>query len=287
MVEDLRRKVADLEGEARALRAELEGLEGEARKLAEERDCINSMVRGLRLEAAKFRDERNALNEEVRSLKAIICELRCEYNEKIYALKELRRKIREDSRSKPPRDEEGLKKEIAEIDWRIQTTPLSIDEERRLIERVKSLETQLSFYRRLNGMIAEEEALKRRLKEIRNEIASYKGRIADIAVRSRSFHEKMIEYFKRADELRAEADKMHEKYKAAKERANILRLRYEDLLNQISAMKRLIREEEERKRAEAISALREKIGKEASEKLKRGERVSFEEFKILAEQGKI
>ncbi|MEM2610004.1 MAG: hypothetical protein QXS09_00200 [Candidatus Bathyarchaeia archaeon] len=287
MAEDLRRKVADLEREASALRAELEGLEGDARKLAEERDRINSRVRELRHEAAKFKGERDALNEEVKSLKAIIYELKREYNERIHAFRELGQRIREHLRSKPPRDEESLMREIAEIDWKIQTTPLSIEEERKLIERVKSLESQLSFYRRLNSMIAEREGLKRRLDEIKGEIASFRERVSEVAAKSQSFHEKMIECLKRADELRAEADKIHEKYRAVKERANTIRLRYRELLNQISDIKRLIREEEDRKRAEAISVLKEKISREALEKLKRGEKISFDEFKILAEQGKI
>ncbi|MEM2091721.1 MAG: hypothetical protein QXR59_00340, partial [Candidatus Bathyarchaeia archaeon] len=136
-------------------------------------------------------------------------------------------------------------------------------------------------------MIAEREGLKRRLDKIKGEIASFRERVSEAAAKSQSFHEKMIECLKRADELRAEADKIHEKYRAVKERANTIRLRYRELLNQISDIKRLIREEEDRKRAEAISALKEKISREALEKLKRGEKISFDEFKILAEQGKI
>lgn len=287
MTEDLRRRVADLEREASALRAELEVLEREARKLAEGRDHINSRVRELKLEAIKFKSERDALNEELKSLNAIIYGLKREYNERIHAFRELGQKIREHLGNKPPRDEESLMREIAEIDWKIQTTPLSLEEERKLIERVKSLESQLSFYRKLNSMIAERESLRRRLDEIRGEIASLKERVVEAAAKGRSFHERMIECFKRADELRAEADKIHEEYRAVKEKANALRLRYRGLLNQISAIKSLIHEEEERKRAKAISALKERVEKEALEKLKRGEKISFEEFKILAEQGKI
>ncbi|MEM3134385.1 MAG: hypothetical protein QW502_01500, partial [Candidatus Bathyarchaeia archaeon] len=205
----------------------------------------------------------------------------------VNALRELRQRVKEHLRAKPSRDEESLKKEIAELDWRIQTTPLSLDEEKRIIERIRTLESQLSFYLKLNSMRDEISAIEKRLETLREEISSCKNRIAETIAKSQDFHDKMVERLKEVDRLRAEADELHKKYLEKRGKVDELRLKYRESLNQISAIRKIIREEEERKKAEFISALKEKIGKEALEKLKRGEKISFEEFKILAEQGKI
>lgn len=287
MIEDLRRRLAPLESEVDVLRSEIEKVSEEARLIAEERNRINIRVRELRVEAVNFRDKRNALNEEVKGLKAMLSELKRECSEKVNALRELRQRIKEHLRAKPSRDEEGLKKEIAELDWRIQTTPLSLDEEKRIIERIRTLESQLSFYLKLNSMRDEISAIEKRLETLREEISSCKNRIAETISKSQDFHDKMVERLKEVDRLRAEADELHKKYLAKREKVDELCLKYRELLNHISAIRKAIREEEERKKAEFISALKEKIGKEALEKLKRGEKISFEEFKILAEQGKI
>ena len=287
MVEDLRRKLVDLEREALCLRAEIERVESEVRRFAEERNGLNSRMRNLKREAANFRKERNALNEEVRNLKVILMELKREYWERLDSIRDLRNRIRKHLKMKPSRREDSLKKEIEEIDWRIQTTPLPLEEEKRLVERVKSLEKQLNFYHKLNAMKNELSILEGRLKKIKDEIALYREQITETVEKSQFFHEKMIECLKKMEEFKPKVDEINKKYGESRKKLSALRLKYKKLLGQISAIKKIIREEEARKKAEALSALKEKIGREALKKLKKGEKISFEEFKILAEQGKI
>lgn len=287
MAEDLRRRLASLEREALDLRAELEEVSGELRRIAEERASLKGRVKDLRREAAEFRGERNALNEKVKNLKLILAELKREYDEKAASLRDLRRRVREHLRMKPARSEESLREEIEKIDWEIQTGSLPLEEERKLVERVKSLEKQLSFYRRLHAMRDEISTLESRLKEIKDEISSCRERIAEAAAKSQIFHEKMVEALRRVGELKPKLEEVERRFRESRRRLLDLRLKYRGLKSQISTLRRAIREEEERRRAEALSALKEKIGREALEKLRRGEKISLEEFKILAEQGKI
>ena len=285
--EDLKHKLTLLEKDLSDLKSELKRLKEEARKISEERRDVKSKMRELRLEALKFRDARNGLNEEVKNLKVVSEELRREYSEKLDLLKELRRKIRKSLKMRPSRSQESLEREIAEIDWRIQTEPLPLDEEEKLVKQVKSLEEQLAFYRRLNEMENEAAMLEKSLKEIKCKVNVYRNKIAETAAKSQKFHEKMIECFKKVEAFKSEVDKVNKIYAENRAKTEALRFRYKELLNQISSLKRIIQENEELRRKEAISTLKEKIGREALEKLKRGEKISFEEFKILAEQGKI
>lgn len=286
VAEEQRRRLIELDEEISELKVEIDRLSDEAREFVERRNTIHERMRELRLEAAKLRGERDTLNDEVRNLKIILGELKKSYHEKLNALNELKQRIRNHFKTKPAEKEEYLKREISEIEWKIQTSSLSLEEENRLIKRIRFLETQLAFYRNLEKMRGEVVLLKEQMKKLRDEIAFCRNKIAENIAKSQKLHERMMEHFSEIDKLRHEADRMHKMYLEIREKISSLRLKYADLLGQISALKKIIRKEE-RKKTEAAAALRGKIEREALEKLKRGEKISFEEFKILAERGKI
>lgn len=281
MSEDLRGKIAGLEQEISGLLVELERLDADARRLAEERRVLVGKIRELRVKASEYKGRRDSLNGEVKSSKAVIAELKREYGEKVEALKRLKRDIREYLRSRPAKSEEALAKEIASLDWKIQTTPMSIVEEQKIIEQIKALERQMDFYRKLKTMEEEARNLENRLKELESEVTFHRNRIAENVVESQKFHEMMIKTLNEINELKSRLNDVNSKYMENRSKAADLRLKHKDLLNQIYAIRKLIREEEERRRRESIAAIKEKVKKEALEKIKRGEKVSFEEFKIL------
>ncbi len=287
LAEEKRRELNRLWKEVLELKAEMERVLNENRVLVERRNSLRERVGELRFEVKKIRDERNTVNEEIRKLRNILADLRKEYQEKLNALRELKREVRERLRAKPNMDKESIEKEISDIDWRIQTSIMSLEEENKLVKRVQSLENQLMFYRKLEAMENEIASLGNEIKRIKDEIASCKNEIAEKIEKNRELRKRMTEYFGEIDKLRAEANKLHETYLENKEKLSSLRLKYVELLAKVTAIKKMIREEEEERKAEALAALKEKIEKEALEKLKRGEKLSFEEFKILIEQGKI
>jgi len=282
--EDLRRKLAGLEQETLGLLAELERSNADARRLAEEKRDLIGKIRDLKSKALEYKSRRDSLNEEVKSFKAALAELKREYDAKLDSLKRLKRSIKEFLRFKPPKSEETLAKEIADLDWKIQTTSMPISEEQKIIDKIKSLERQMNFYRRLKSMEEEAKNLKNRLEEIKNEIALYREKIAESVAESQRFHEMMIKLFNEVNELKSRLNEVNSRFMENRSEAAKLRLKHKDLLNQIHVIRKLIREEEEKKRRESIAAIKERIKKEALDKIKRGEKVSFEEFKILVEE---
>ncbi|MEM1989047.1 MAG: hypothetical protein QW782_00215 [Candidatus Bathyarchaeia archaeon] len=284
MGENLRRRLADLEQEASSLIAEIERNDAEARKLAGERRVLLDKLRSLRAEALEYKSRRDGLNDEVRNLKIILAELKREYAEKLDSLRKLRRGIKEHLRFKPAKSEEALAREINNLDWKIQTTPMPVIEEQKIIEQIKMLERQMEFYRKLGSMKDEIKEIEARLNEIKDKITFYRKMIAEKVSESKIFHEKMIKAFGEVNELKSKLNEVTNKYLEIRNEAAKLRLKRKDLLDQIHAIRNLIREEEERKRREVISTLKEKIKRETLEKIRRGEKVSFEEFRILVEE---
>ena len=58
-----------------------------------------------------------------------------------------------------------------------------------------------------------------------------------------------------------------------------------ELMQQIKSLKQEIQQKEKEQQTKRQEQLREEAAKKALEKMKRGEKLTWEEFKILSEQG--
>ncbi|MDH5795660.1 MAG: hypothetical protein OEZ24_06075 [Candidatus Bathyarchaeota archaeon] len=280
-------RLEESERELAAIKAERDRINEEALRWVGKRDLLHEEMRRMRSEAKSFRDERDELNAAVHQLKNLREEAGKECIAKIDQLKALRQKAKDALSHRPNRSAQSLESEIEAIEWKIQTQSLSLDEERGLVEQAKALESQMKVYREVADMNDKIEELQNEATTLKDERASYGDKISEMARESQRFHEKMIERLESSRKLKAEADQMHEKYIERREQARALHLEYVKALEQIKALREKMREGEREERAKQEAHLRDKLEKEALDKLKRGEKLTFEEFKILAEQGKI
>lgn len=186
---------------------------------------------------------------------------------------------------KPSKSFSNLQKEVEAIEWKIQTTPLSLQEEKRLIDQVKRLEAQISIHKKI-------EQLNQRKLELTTELKALEARARRIhesmvkeVEKSRRIREEMIRKHEEAKKLKDKADNVHKLFLQVKEKIAPVK---EELKKTVEEMRKLKEEmavetEEERKKRE--ESLQENVAKSAIEKLKRGEKLSWQEFKILAEKG--
>jgi uncharacterized coiled-coil DUF342 family protein len=95
----------------------------------------------------------------------------------------------------------------------------------------------------------------------------------------------MLEKIDGSKALKAEADEMHRRFLQAKETMQPIWTEMKTTMNQIKLLKGKLREETEKERKESENVLRETLESRAKEKLKRGEKLTWEEFQLLAEKG--
>ena len=286
-ITDLRNKINELAQRLAEARHERERLNDKAIQWATKRDRLHEEIKKLRSEARGLKEKRDTLNNDVQSLKTLREDARKAYREKLEQLQGLRQKAQVVMAKKPPRSAAGLESEIAAIDWKIQTNPLPLDEEKRLVEQVKTLECQLAAYRSIEGLRINIAKLRDEAKALRDENKSHGERISETAEQSQKFHQQMTEELEKSWKLKAEADEMHEEYVKNKEQAHAAHLKYLEILSQIEPLEKASREREEKEKSEIQESLRNKLEKEALEKLRSGKKMSFEEFKVLAERDKI
>ena len=278
MSESLRNKIAELYQQLTPLREEHDKLNSEAKEWAGKRNSLHKQIKKLRAKAQELKQKRDELNTSVQELKILREEANKKRREKHAQIVRLRKEIGALTEKKPSRSMDDLQMEIEKLEWKIQTTPLTLKEEKVLIDQIRPLENQLLVYRKLQKLKNNLTELKTEEKEFESKAKTCHEEILELAEQSQELHKEMLEALNEADTLQSEADKAHQRFLELKQKARSLHQRIEPLREELH------RTEEENK-ARHEHELRKNLEERALEKLKRGEKLTWEEFKVLAEKG--
>jgi uncharacterized coiled-coil DUF342 family protein len=267
------------------LREQKSSVEAEAQEWAQKRDRLNERFKATREEIATVKIERDRANEKVKELKLNRDKARTRMHQKIQELKSLRTAVGETSRKKPASTRQSLEQRFDSLEWKIQTTPLTLDEEKRVVEQVKQAETQLNIYRKLEHARQTILNVETEIKALQAQAQSCHKSLTEIAQKSQELHRKMLLRLEESKTVKAEADRLHQSYLQAKEKTRTIQQEITASLDQARQRRREILQEEQRRQQQAEEDLRYKIEKQATEKLKRGQKLSWEEFQVLSQKG--
>ena len=206
-------------------------------------------------------------------------------NEKRDKISELQEKIRELNEKRPDGNLWQVEREIEEIDWKIQTTSLPLKEEQDLVNQVRQLEAQLVVQKQIKKVKEKLFELRTDEKSFGVEAKTIHEKLSELAEQSQKFHEQMLEALDKARKLQVEADDAHQKYVETKQQAQKLHQKCVELVEKIRTIERDLKETADKKQADRQSELQKELEKRALAKLKRGEKLMWEEFQILAEKG--
>ena len=205
--------------------------------------------------------------------------------EKLDKFSELKEKIRALDENRPEGNLRQVQKEIEEIDWKIQTNSLPVKEEQELVNRVRQLESQLVVQKQIRKVKDELFKLRAEEQKFAAEAKEIHEKLSELAEQSQKFHEQMLAVLDKARKLQGEADDAHQKYVETKQQAQELHQKCVELVEKIRTIERELKETADKKQAERQSETQKELEKRALEKLKRGEKLMWEEFQILAEKG--
>jgi uncharacterized coiled-coil DUF342 family protein len=278
-------KIGELAQKLSVLKNQKDKLNAEADERAEKRDKLNKQFKNLRAEVLELKNERNKLNEEVKELKRQRDEAKTEFYAKIEEMKKLNQQIKALIKKKPSRSFQTLQGEFERIEWQIQTTSLSLKEEKELVEQVKHLETQINIYKKIMQLNQERTQQKAELNALKTKGKLFHEKLTETAQKSQQIHEKMMEKIDNSKKIKEEADSLHRLFLQTREKVRPIQKEILEISNQIEELKEGTQKEEEKEKKKSEKALREKLEKQAREKLKRGEKLTWEEFQLLAGKG--
>jgi uncharacterized coiled-coil DUF342 family protein len=276
-------EIATINQQLAALKEQVNKANAETKTHIEKRDKLNEQFKKLRQETHELKNERDSLNEKVKTLKQQRDEARTRIRTIIEEIKMHRQKLIELKKKTPKKSHRELQKEFEGIEWKIQTTSLDLQEEKRLMENVKQLETQLNVYKKIEQQNKKITELRKELKTLETKENAFHQELTATAQKSQEIHTNMLAKISESKNIKGEADSLHCAYLQAKEQVKPLNAEMKKLLEQRKKLQDAIREEDERKRKTAEQALKEKLGSQARDKLQRGEKLSWEEFQLLAE----
>ena len=279
------REVDELEERISLLEEKKGKLEDQAREFGDKRDKLNGKVKNARTEVEQLRKERDEINEKVRESKQHRNESTSKIRETIDEIRKLSEKSRIIAKKRPSRDHESLQEEVESIDWEIQTTPHTLEEDKQLVERVRELENQLNVHKRYEKLGKMIRTLRAEVERFKRESTGYHEALTANAEKSQELHGKMLAKVEEWKKLRAEADEFHRKFVLAKESIKPLQDEITVAVCEIRKLKGEMRKGEAEEKKQTEDHLRESIENRAREKLKRGEKLSWEEFQLLAEKG--
>jgi len=276
----------------------------------ERRDQLNEEVKKAREAIAGLKAERDEINEKVKLLKVQRDAIRIQsdpFNKEIDAA---RNKISELKKTLPRESQRALQEEHDAIEWKISTTSLDLQEEKRLIENVKQLEILLSGYKKIGVQNKKIKDFLAQRKILDDQADSLHKEITALAAKSQEVHTKMIERVNIMKVSRAQADSQHQLYiKTKEETIPQIYEKIGQLVGQLNSVKASMAKEakaeaearasaraafektsQERAQAnkeraqankEKEQAMKEKLGAEARDKLKKGEKLSWNEFQLM------
>ena len=282
MPEPTQGKIEELNQQLSTLRQERDKLNVEAKEWAQKRDKIHEQIKALSEEAKALKTKRDEINQKVKQLKNLREQARNQQKEKRIQAGLVRDKIKNATGKKPTRHAAEIQKEIDRIDWEIQTTSIPVNEEKALVDKVRVLETQRATLKQWQDLRNTFSELQAQEKGLFLETKQRHEELTKLAAEGQEYHKQMLELMGKRQSLRPEADAAHQKFLEFRQKANDAHQTLVETLRQIDALKREMQKREAEKLSEKQQRLKEEVTLKAQEKVKRGEKLSLEEFKLLA-----
>jgi uncharacterized coiled-coil DUF342 family protein len=282
--DDTKTKIELLVKQITALNDQQETLNREASLWAKKRDVMHRRIKDLREQAKELREQRDQINNEVRELKNRRNRTQATAKTQIDQVEKLRKKLHRLQKTRPKESLNSLLEQKERLEWQLQTTSLTIQEEQPLVEKISQLETQIINHQRLSEIRQEANQLESKIRLMSTEAELLHRDLSTSACKSQELHKKMIEAGSEGDTLQQEADHLHERFLQFKGKAQDNYGEARALERELNALERASREKEEKKKALQREDRRKNLRKEALEKLKKGEKLTLSEFKLVGEE---
>ncbi|MFY9638557.1 MAG: phosphoserine phosphatase SerB [Methanobacterium sp.] len=256
----------ELEKRLKVLTKERDELNENAREFKKVRDELNASIKENLDKALKYRDERDKINQEVRKYKKLRDDTNQELKKMEYA--------------SGRRDILKIQAEIDKIEKTIETKVLDMRKENELVKKVQDLSKTLSEMK-------EDEKVQTEATALKETSEAHHAKVVEFSDQAQETHEKMLEYFKNIDEVRAKADLAHNQFIETRETASAKHEEVKAVLNEIrrknkgldkvKAKERNMESEKSKKKNMA----EKEIAKDIYEKFKEGKKLSTEELRLL------
>lgn len=247
-------KLDQLDDERQKLRIDL-------RKSLDKLNETRTKVAKVREELQQLRKTRDGLNDTVKALKQARDRLRDSSKEKLSALREVLKRMADRPHASI------AEKELASLEWHVQTTTMDKGDELRLMTKIRGLEIKVSGYHKVLKLRDE-------ITKQREEADQIHARIQELAAESQKHHEDIVQLSEAFQALRTKRDEQQKALNDLRARATEINANFVELRNELT-------DDEKRIKREKEEALKTALKGEAERKLSKGEKLTLYELGAL------
>jgi phosphoserine phosphatase len=251
------------------------------------RDELRSETPVAHEEMDKQRTKRDELNVEVQRQKR----LRDEVNEQARLLLEHFQELkaqREKTRDYVPLEE--LQSQLRELEWRQQTTSLTVEEERALLDEMDSLSKAMETAPKKDAIpmnqSIEMDELWKEIQNTREKAQEHHEMMIALVEEAQRTHQNLVQLSQGIGPVRSEIDEAHQMFVKCLQEVDEMRARLEVLQDREKQLKSeldAIRKERKTSREEREKAVMEKLAEQARAKQQSGQKLNLEELRALME----
>ncbi len=284
LLEDLDEQRSKLNKKAEQFRRKRDKLNNTARKWADKRDQFNGQSRENIEKANNHRKKRDKLNEQVKTAK----EERETWNKKVA---ESQAKLGGLKKKHLPKDGitlEKLKREVRNLEFRQQTSVLSVDKERELIDLLAGIQGQITQREKLLEGNEEIQQVLATRNESKQEAEKAHRSVSESAESAQKEHDLMCKFYDEGDRFRKEADMAQIEFREAKVQADEAHKNHVEMVRQVHDFDKIIaglRQKKAKARADEAQTSTKKEAEDIYERFKAGEKLSTEDLMFLQKAG--
>lgn len=271
------------------MREELNGLTSqldealeEGRRSAESRDAYHSKMKNVRAKVTELKQKRQELSQQIDEAIAKSQAVRRSIREEIREAEKLRSILK--STKVGYYTAEKLERKIAKAEWTIQTGLIDPKEEKRLFEEISRMERMLEESKVKRGTLKRLRNLSARIDDNKNVLEKDGEKTKFLMRRRTALARQMRALAREYRKLKKLGDVSHEEFVRARVRQREIEDKRILVISRLKALgykERTARQAAVKKRERA---LKRRVAATAAEKMKKGEKLSFEEFRMLMEQ---
>ncbi|NIO37286.1 hypothetical protein GTO27_06220 [Candidatus Bathyarchaeota archaeon] len=277
-------EVHRLEQDLLALEEERNKIKNNAQEWAQKRDKLNKQVRDLSEQIRNLKSLRDQQNETVKDLKRLRESTKDQAQEKIDEIRKLNSEIQSLKKKKSLKTMLILQRELDRTEWSIQTTSLSLEEEKELVGKARQLQAEINILKKLRAFQKERMDAQTKLKAIQTENRVHHQRLTETARKSQDLHKNMLRKRDELKEIKFQADETHQKFLQEMRRTEPILEKITKTRSRLRELRDELQKKDEQERRRIEEDLMKEIREKAKEKLRLGKKLTWEEFQILQKQ---
>ncbi|MCE4614123.1 MAG: hypothetical protein F7B60_01150 [Desulfurococcales archaeon] len=247
----------------------------ERRKRRELLDRRRELIEELK----KLREEKNKLFEELNKQKEKRNELSKMLHDKIDELKKFKEQFKDDSIMRVSIS--SIQRRIQQLEWKQQTQVLSSQEENEIVRRIMELEELLEKAREAKKLKTQFISIKAELAKIRVELKDTTAKLREIRENIGKVKERISGLSSDVNDLNKQIDIMTEDIEEKSKNIEGLSKERTQLKSQLKILNEQLRAVRMGEDAKKVEEFVEERRKQVMDKMKKGERLTLEEMKIL------